>query len=112
MDKKDSPREQQADELMRKMSQWQQVNPQATLTEMEEAVETELAKLRRQLLEEMVREKEAANQEVPDCPQCGQRMVKNGQRKRKLKGKEGQTIELDRQQWRCLSCGATLFPPG
>jgi transposase-like protein len=102
----------QPDKLTRKMSQWQQANPKATLTEIEEAVEAELAQLRKRLVEEMVREKEAANQTVPDCPECGQKMVKNGQRKRKLASKEGQTLELNRQQWRCLDCGATLFPPG
>ena len=112
MDKKQTPGEEQPDELTLKMSQWQKANPHATLTEMEEAVEAELAQLRKQLVEEMVREKEAASREIPDCPQCGEKMVKNGQRQRELKGKEGQTIQLDRQQWRCLSCGATLFPPG
>jgi transposase-like protein len=112
MDEKQTPNEEQPDELSQKMSQWQKANPHATLTEIEEAVEAELAKLRKQLVEEMVREKEAASHEVPDCPQCGERMVKNGWRQRKLKGKEGQTIEIARQQWRCLSCGATLFPPG
>jgi len=112
MDEKQIPSEEQPDELTRKMSQWQKANPHATLTEIEETVEVELAKLRKQLVEEMVREKEAASQEVPDCPQCGQKMVKNGRRQRELKGKEGQTIQLDRQQWRCLSCETTLFPPG
>jgi YgiT-type zinc finger domain-containing protein len=112
MDEIQTPNEEQADELSWKMSQWQKANPHATLTEMEEAVETELAKLRKQLVEEMVRDKEAASQEAPDCPQCGQKMVKNGRRQRELKGKEGQTIVLERQQWRCLACGATLFPPG
>lgn len=112
MDEKQTPNEEQSDELARKMNQWQEANPNATLTEMEEAVESELAKVRKRLVEEMVRKKEAATQEMPDCPQCGERMAKNGRRKRKMKGKEGQTIELDRQQWRCLSCGATLFPPG
>jgi len=112
MNKTHRPSEEQPDELTRKMSQWQKANLHATLTDIEEAVETELAKLRKQLVEEMVREKEAASQELPDCPQCGRQMVKNGRRQRELKGKEGQTIQLDRQQWRCLSCGATLFPPG
>ena len=111
MDEKQTPREEQPDELSQKMSQWQQANPLATLTDIEEAVEAELAQLRKRLVEEMVREKEAASQEEPDCPQCGERMVKNGRRQRKLKGKEGQTIALERQQWRCLACGATLFPP-
>jgi len=112
MDEKQTPSEEQPDELTRKLSQWQQANHQATLTEMEEAVEAELAKLRKQLVEAMVREREATMPEVPDCPQCGQKMVKNGRRPRELKSKEGQTIKLERQQWRCLTCGATLFPPG
>jgi transposase-like protein len=112
MKKNRKPQKEQADELTRKMSQWQAANPNATLTDIEEAVEAELAKLRKQLVEEMVREKEAAQQQVPDCPQCGKPMAKNGQRKRKLLGKEGQTVAMNRQQWRCTHCGATLFPPG
>jgi transposase-like protein len=112
MDEKQTPQEEQPDELTRKMRQWRQANPQATLTEIEEAVEAELAQLRKQLVEEMIREEMVGRQEEPDCPQCGQEMVKNGRRQRKLKSKEGQTIQLDRQQWRCLSCGTTLFPPG
>ena len=112
MDEKQTPSEERPDELTRKMSQWQNENPHATLTEMEEAVEAELAQLRKQLVEEMVQEKEAAIQEVPDCPQCGHKMVKNGRRQRELKGKEGQIVQIDRQQWRCLSCATTLFPPG
>jgi transposase-like protein len=112
MDEKQSPSDERPDELGRKMSQWQQANPHATLTDIEEAVEAELAQLRKRLVEEMVREKEAVSQEEPDCPQCGEKMVKNGRRQRELKGKEGQALQLERQQWRCLSCGATLFPPG
>ena len=111
MDEKQNSQE-EFDKLTRKMRQWQEANPKATLTEIEETVEAELAQLRKQLVEEMVQEKAAGLTEEPDCPQCGQKMVKNGRRRRKLKGKEGQTIQLDRQQWRCLSCEATLFPPG
>ena len=112
MDEKPNPQTEISDELARKMSQWRQANPNATLTDIELAVEAELAQLRRQLVEAMVQEETVTTQEVPDCPQCGQAMVKSGRRKRKLQTKEGQTVELDRQQWRCLSCGATLFPPG
>ncbi len=112
MDEKESPEQEQPDVLTRKLSQWRQANPQATLTEIEAVVEAELAQLRKQLVEGMVQEEAAGVQEVPECPECGQKMVKNGRRQRKLKSKEGQTIQLDRQQWRCLSCGTTLFPPG
>lgn len=111
MNEKQSPQEEERDELSHKMRQWRRANPQATLTEIEEAVEIELAQLRKQLVEEMVQEEARGSHEEPDCPQCGQKMVKNGRRRRKLKSKEGQTIQLDRQQWRCLSCGTTLFPP-
>jgi predicted RNA-binding Zn-ribbon protein involved in translation (DUF1610 family) len=112
MSEKPNFQEEQVDELSHKMSQWRQANPQATLTEIEEAVEGELAKLRKQLVEKMIQEEGVGSHEAPDCPQCGEKMVKNGQRRRKLKSKEGQTLQLDRQQWRCLSCGTTLFPPG
>ncbi|MCB8980776.1 MAG: transposase family protein [Ardenticatenaceae bacterium] len=111
MTEKTDPQQDVPNELARKLSQWHQANPKATLTEIEEAVEAELAMVRRQLVEELAQEK-IGEQKVPDCPQCGQQMVKNGQRKRKLKSKEGQTIQLNRQQWRCLNCGATFFPPG
>ncbi len=112
MDEKGVPQPEITNELTRKMSQWRQANPQATLTEIEEAVESELAELRRQLVQAMVHEEADAQPDVLACPQCGQAMVKNGRRKRKLQTKEGQTIQLERQQWRCLACGTTLFPPG
>jgi uncharacterized protein with PIN domain len=102
----------QRDALTRKMDQWRQEHPQATLTEIEEAVEAELGQVRKQLVERMAVAAAETEHAVPVCPQCGQNMVKNGRRRRKLKGKEGETIQLDRQQWRCLDCGATLFPPG
>jgi len=112
MDKKPTPQSAIPSEIGEKMSQWRRANPQATLTEIEEAVEAELAQLRRQLVEGMVKEEAVGGQEEPECPNCGQAMVRNGRRKRQLHSKEGQTIELERQQWRCLGCGATLFPPG
>jgi len=112
MDKEANPKQEPVDELEQRMRQWQQANPEATLTEIEEAVEAELATVRKRLVEGLVAEREAVGEEEPDCPECGGRMVKNGRRERRLRGKEGQDIELDRQQWRCLSCGATLFPPG
>ena len=112
MNEKESPREAEPNEVAEKMRQWRQANPQATLTEIEEAVEAALAQLRRQLVEEMVKEETAELDGKPACPHCGEGMVKNGQRQRILKSKEGQTIHLEMQQWRSLSCGATLFPPG
>jgi transposase-like protein len=112
MDEKQDPKQEEPDELGGKLSQWQRANPQATLTEIEEAVEAELAQLRKRLVEAMVAQKEATDQAVPDCPRCGAGMVKNGRRQRRLRGKEGETLQLEREQWRCLTCGTTFFPPG
>lgn len=111
MNETENPQQAMEDTVSRRLMQWRREHPRATLTEIEEAVEAELAQLRQDLVAEMVQET-VEDQNVPDCPQCGQGMVKNGRRQRKLKGKEGETIHLDRQQWRCLTCGATLFPPG
>jgi len=112
MNDKQPPPQDKRDALTRKMDQWRQDHPNATLTEIEEAVEAELGQVRKQLVERMAAAGAETEQTAPACPQCGEKMVKNGRRRRKLKGKEGATIQLDRQQWRCLDCGATLFPPG
>ncbi len=109
---KDSPLEELSNNLAEKMQAWSQANPKATLTEIEIAVDNELAKLRRTIVESIAQTREAVEQISHECPQCGSPMVKNGRKKRKLKAKEGQTIELERQQLRCLNCGMTLFPPG
>jgi transposase-like protein len=112
MDEKVTSREEVPDELVAKLKAWRQANPKATLTEIEEAVEAELAKLRNEWVTELAEAGEEMAQDVPHCPRCGQAMVRNGLRKRRLKSKEGQTLQLERQQWRCLGCGTTLFPPG
>lgn len=101
-----------SDELAAKLKAWRQANPRATLTEIEEAVEAELAKIRKELVTALAEAGEESEGAAPHCPQCGEAMVRNGRRKRRLQSKEGQTLQLERQQWRCLGCGTTLFPPG
>lgn len=104
--------EELSSDLAAKIETWTQANPKATLTEIEIAVDTELAQLRRTIVESIAQTREAVEQISYACPQCGRPMAKNGKKKRKLKTKEGQSIELERQQQRCLECGMTLFPPG
>jgi len=112
MDEKETSPNEMPDELVAKLKAWRQANPRATLTEIEEAVEAELAKIRKEWVAELAQIDEESQQETPTCSQCGEAMVKNGRRKRQLKSKEGQTLQLERQQWRCLGCGITHFPPG
>lgn len=105
-------RKEVSNDLAEKMQAWSQAHPKATLTEIEIAVDNELAQLRRTIVESIAQTRESDEQVSHLCPQCSRPMVKNGKKKRKLKAKEGQTIELERQQLRCLKCGMTLFPPG
>ena len=67
-------------ELYKRIAEWESQNKQATLTQIEEAIDEELAKIRKALLEEIVSKKEVA--EDRSCPRCGERVMKNGKRKR------------------------------
>lgn len=110
--KKNKGKENEIAEVMAKIEQWERENPEATLTEIEEAVDAELAGLRKTLIERASNREKGGTLEKVKCPQCGQGMMKNGQKKRELKSKGGEKITIEREQVRCHHCGMTLFPPG
>ena len=93
------------------IEEWQTENPKATLSEMERAVDTEMNKLRSQIMKRLVEEQERQEEEEQLCPNCGRKMGKNGRRKRQLKTKGDERIEFERQQFHCSGCGMTHFPP-
>ena len=97
-----------------KLRGWQAEKGVATLTEIEEAVDQELGQLRRQLIGELtegVAARVSAEKESL-CPVCQTPMQGNGRKKRRLRTKEDQVLEMNREQKRCPRCGMTLFPPG
>ena len=99
------------DEMLNRLNQWEAANRDADLTQMEEAIDAELAGIRQQLLEQMAREGENPEARVV-CPNCDKPMMKNGQKKRTLRTKNGDQVTIIREQMRCHECGMTLFPPG
>lgn len=99
-------------EVFAKIQEWERENPEATLTEIEEAVDAELAELRKALIERVANKGKEGAPEKVSCPRCGQGMMKNGQKKRELKSKGGEKITIEREQMRCHQCGMTFFPPG
>lgn len=99
------------DEMLNRLNQWEAENKDADLTQMEEAIDAELAGIRQQLLEQMARKGEPPEARVV-CPSCDQPMMKNGQKKRTLRTKNGDKVTIIRKQMRCHECGMTLFPPG
>jgi hypothetical protein len=90
---------------------WQTAHPDATLSAIEEEIDRELARLRKQLVSTALEERDAPDAPVM-CPDCSREMHVNGRRQRQLQIKGGETVSFERRQMRCPECGRTLFPPG
>ena len=90
----------------------------ATFTEIETTLDEEMARVRAQMLEELVLDSASADwrgkeaSERPKCPLCGTAVQANGEYKRQLVTEHEQNIELRRRHGRCPKCGASFFPPG
>jgi YgiT-type zinc finger domain-containing protein len=96
------------------LGNWHAAHPDATLAEMEAAVEEQLTRLRTHLLQARLTAgtAEAAETERPRCPQCGTPLQRRGRRRRTLTGRGGGALHLDRPYYECPACGSGLFPPG
>ena len=97
---------------------WRQEHPTASLTEIEEVVDNQIAPLRTQMVQDLANEGKTADLrglsagQRPVCPRCGQASVANGKGKRNLKTTYGQVIQLERHQAYCPHCKVTFFPSG
>ncbi len=100
------------------IEEWRREHPEATLTEIEEAVDSRLAGVRTRMVEDLAQGgrtaklKRLSKEERPQCPRCGQPVAVNGKGRRKLKTYYGETIELERDQAYCIHCEMTFFPSG
>jgi len=108
--------------LMKEASQelrtWRQGHSRATFTEIEEEVDEKLARVRKQILQDMVMAStradivRTAKAERPRCPSCGATLRSEGKRRRGLITDYEQEIELVRSYASCPECGDSFFPPG
>ena len=100
------------------VSDWRQKHPRASLTDIENSVDEELAKVRAKMIAELAQESpltdltKMKSAERPKCPGCGRPIVANGRQKRKLITKREQEIELERSKGYCRDCRVSFFPPG
>lgn len=100
------------------VEQWRGAHKKATLTEIENTVDGELAKLRAQMIEdlalasEMAELNELSTEERPRCPECGEPLSANGKQGRQLVTDYEEAINLTRSKGICPQCGASSFPPG
>ncbi len=100
------------------MSAWRTAHPTATLTEIEAELDTQLARVRADLLDAVVHASSAADwrgappDQHPLCPQCGTRLHPRGTHRRHLRTQGNQVITLERSYGVCPACGTGVFPPG
>ena len=81
------------EDMLNRLKKWEAENEGANLTQMEEAIDAELAGIRKQLLAQMAQEDETKEARA-SCPNCGQPMMKNGKKRRELRTKNGGKIIL------------------
>lgn len=91
---------------------WRGEHPQATLTEIEQALDARLAPTRAQMLTDLAHATPLDPPTVPpSCPTCHLVLHKRGTRRRQLRTHDQQLLLLDRDYLVCPGCGHGLFPP-
>ncbi len=104
-------------ELLSGMREWRQQHPQATLRDIEIALDEHWYHLRTRMLHDLALHSAAANwkdtprPERPMCPSCGIPLVLRGTHARQLKTYGGQELALDRSYGLCPTCQQGFFPP-
>jgi hypothetical protein len=105
-------------EASKAMRRWRQEHKRATLTEIEETVDEELARIRAQMIQDLAIASDVADirsmakEERPKCPQCGRPATANGRQKRRLTTDHEQVVELNRSKAYCRHCKLSFFPSG
>lgn len=104
-------------EVMAQIKRWRLSHPKASLTEIEQALDEHLGRLRARMLEDVAQASDAVYldpqmAERPRCPQCDEELIGRGQEARELETDHHQQLRLDRSYASCPRCGVGLFPPG
>lgn len=97
-------------QAQRELDAWHARHPDATLYDMELAVEQHIERLRTALLATQTDGR--YTEERPVCAHCGTTMVRRTRGRKRVVMKGDETLDLDRSYVVCPSCGEGLFPPG
>ncbi len=103
-------------EILTGMYEWRLQHPDATLTEIEQALDERWYRLRVRMLEDLALHREAANwqptaAERPTCPDCGRALIRRGRQPRQLKTHGNHHLTLTRSYGYCPACKKGHFPP-
>jgi RNase P subunit RPR2 len=97
------------------VAQWRASHRQATLAEIEQAVDKQIHRLRACMIEQTAQASAAAESEASQglvCEQCGKPLQARGRAKRCWQTQGGQQVEVERTYVSCPQCGGGFFPPG
>jgi len=103
-------------EILTGMREWRLQHPDATLTEIEQALDQRWYRLRARMLQDLALDREAENwrskaADRPTCPDCGRALIRRGRQPRLLKTHGGHELTLTRSYGYCVACKKGLFPP-
>ena len=106
----------EADARFTELAAWRAAHPRATLREIEDAVEAQLARFRDRLVGDTIQTSaQAAGADPgarPACPGCGGPLQAKGVQRRQIMTHRGGSVEIARPYGYCPRCRAGLFPPG
>ena len=100
------------------MADWRAAHPKATLSEIEDALDERLNRLRARMLADLALASTAADvravtgEERPRCERCGAVLQARGPSERTLLTQGGAAVRLQRSYAACPACGDGSFPPG
>lgn len=98
------------EQAQRALDAWHATHADATLYDMEKAVEQQIQRLRTTLLASQTDGRYV--EERPACPHCGTTMVHRTRRRKRVVMQGDEILDLDRSYVVCPSCSEGLFPPG
>jgi hypothetical protein len=107
-----------SDDMLSGVYEWRLQHPQATLSQIEAAIDERLARLRAKMLQDAALATHAADwrtappAERPLCPACQTPLQPRGAQPRTLQTHGGRDLVLERTYGVCPACDAGLFPPG
>lgn len=105
------------EKLGEEVGNWRKENRKATFNTIEEKLDKRWAKLRADILKDLIAESELAEfkelpkEEKPCCPACGKPLSSNGKQTRTLTTTHNEQIEIERQKGYCTNCKISYFPP-
>jgi len=102
-------------DILTGMHEWRLQHPNATLREIEEALDERWYRVRARMLEDLALRSSVATwkeaDERPTCPDCGRPLIRRGRQPRHVKTHGGHDITLTRTYGYCTSCKKGHFPP-